>query len=190
MGAGALAMPSQVPRRVDTDIVIALRRLIPEYARVDNLLGPSHVLALVAVHLNFIGELLGVASGPVRDELLGVGASYAEFAGWLHQDAGDPRAAGYWSDRALAWAQAGNDRRMVSYVLMRKSNQASTIGDAGRALTLARGSLRHAEELSPRGRALALRQEARAHALSGERDSRRSVDRRGPRRRRGARRPR
>jgi transcriptional regulator with XRE-family HTH domain len=177
MGAGALAMPSQVPRRVDTGAVIALRGLIPQYARMDNLLGPSHVLSLVAVHLNYIGELLGVASGGVRDELLGVGASYAEFAGWLHQDAGDTQSAAYWSDRALAWAEAGSDRRMISYVLMRKSNQASTLGDANRALTLARGSLRHPEQLSPRGRALALRQEARAHALSGnETAAARSID--------------
>jgi tetratricopeptide (TPR) repeat protein len=55
---------------------------------------------------------------------------------------------------------------MVSYVLMRKSNQASGLGEAARTLDLARAALRKQDRLSPRARALALRQEARGHALS------------------------
>jgi tetratricopeptide (TPR) repeat protein len=107
-----------------------------------------------------------VASGEGRAELLTVGARYAEFAGWLYQDAGDPQEAAYWSDRAMGWAQAADNDLMVSYVLMRKSNQASSQGDAPRTLGLARAALRGQDRLSPRARALALRQEARGHALS------------------------
>ena len=62
-----------------------------EYVKIDNLLGPAHLLALMKLHLDFIGELLNVASGQVRTELLTTGACYAEFAGWLHQDAGNPQ---------------------------------------------------------------------------------------------------
>ena len=139
-----------------------------EYVKIDNLLGPAHLLALVKLHLNFIGELLTVASGHIRLELLTTGAWYAEFAGWLHQDAGNPQPAAYWTDRALGWAQAADDPLMVSYVLMRMSNQASGLGDTARTLDLARAALRGHDRLSPRVRALVFRQEARGHALSGD----------------------
>lgn len=167
-GEARLPAPAiAIPRRVDPEAVGRLGTILSEYAKMDNLLGPAHLLTLTKLHLRFISELLTVAAGEGRAELLTVGARYAEFAGWLHQDAGDPQAAAYWSDRAMGWAQAAGNDLMVSYVLMRKSNQASSQGDANRALGLARASLRGQDRLSPRARALALRQEARGHALSG-----------------------
>jgi transcriptional regulator with XRE-family HTH domain len=168
LGAAALASPAPVPRRLDPEAIRRLRTILLEYARIDNLLGPAHLLDLVTLHLNFIGELLTLASGQIRAELLTVGAWYAEFAGWLYQDAGNPQRAVYWTDRALSWVRAADDPLRVSYVLMRKSNQASSLGDAGCTLDLARAALRGQDRLSPRVRALALRQEARGHALSGD----------------------
>jgi transcriptional regulator with XRE-family HTH domain len=168
LGAATLAGPAPVPRRLDPEAIRRLRTILLEYARIDNLLGPAHLLDLMALHLNFIGELLTIASGQVRTELLTVGAWYAEFAGWLYQDAGNPQAASYWTDRALSWIQTADDPLRVSYVLMRKSNQASSLGDAARTLGLAQAALRGQDCLSPRVRALALRQKARGHALAGD----------------------
>jgi transcriptional regulator with XRE-family HTH domain/tetratricopeptide (TPR) repeat protein len=167
-GGVGLPMLAVSPRRVDPEAVGRLGTILTEYAKIDNLLGPAHLLALTSLHLNFISELLTVAAGEARTELLTVGARYAEFTGWLYQDAGNPQAATYWSDRAMGWAQAASNDLMVSYVLMRKSNQASGAGDAPRTLGLARAALRGQDRLSPRARALALRQEARGHALSGD----------------------
>jgi transcriptional regulator with XRE-family HTH domain len=169
LGRARLPAPAiAMPRRVDPEAVGRLGTILTEYAKIDNLLGPAHLLALTELHLTFISELLTVAAGQGRTELLTVGARYAEFAGWLHQDAGDPQEAAYWSDRAMGWAQAAGNDLMVFYVLMRKSNQASSQGDANRTLGLARAALRGQDRLSPRARALALRQEARGHALSGD----------------------
>src|SRR5215218_2863426 len=166
-GGARLPVPAiATPRRVDPEAVGRLGTILTEYANIDNLLGPAHLLALTSLHLQFISELLTVAAGEGRTELLTVGARYAEFAGWLHQDAGNPQEAAYWSDRAMGWAQAAGNDLMVSYV--RKSNQASSQGDANRTLGLARAALRGQDRLSPRARALALRQEARGHALSGD----------------------
>jgi len=156
------------PRRLDPEAVGRLGTILTEYAKIDNLLGPAHLLALTSLHLRFISELLTVAAGDGRAELLTVGARYAEFAGWLHQDAGNLQEAAYWSDRAMGWAEAAGKDLMVSYVLIRKSNQASSQGDANRTLGLARAALRGQDRLSPRARALALRQEARGQALSGD----------------------
>jgi len=168
-GGARLPLPAiATPRRLDPEAVGRLGTILTEYAKIDNLLGPAHLLALTSLHLRFISELLTVAAGDGRAELLTVGARYAEFAGWLHQDAGNLQEAAYWSDRAMGWAEAAGKDLMVSYVLMRKSNQASSQGDANRTLGLARAALRGQDRLSPRARALALRQEARGQALSGD----------------------
>jgi transcriptional regulator with XRE-family HTH domain len=167
-GGARLPVPAiATPRCVDPEAVGRLGTILIEYAKLDNLLGP-HLLTLTKLHLQFISELLTVAAGEGRTELLTVGARYAEFAGWLHQDAGNPQEAAYWSDRAMGWAEAADNDLMVSYVLMRKSNQASSQGDANRTLGLARAALRGQDRLSPRARALSLRQQARGHALSGD----------------------
>jgi transcriptional regulator with XRE-family HTH domain len=123
-GGVRLPVPAiATPRRVDPEAVGRLGTILTEYANIDNLLGPAHLLALTKLHLQFISELLTVAAGEGRTELLTVGARYAEFAGWLHQDAGNPQAAAYWSDRAMGLAQAADNDLMVSYVLMRMSNR-------------------------------------------------------------------
>jgi transcriptional regulator with XRE-family HTH domain len=168
VGTSTLTTPARFPRCIDPEAIGRLRVILVEYARIDNLLGPAHLLALTSLHLDFIGQLLNVASGKVRTELFTVGAKYAEFAGWLYQDAGNVRASSYWSDRALDWAQTTDDDLMTSYVLMRKSNQASGIGDGARTLDLAHAALRRNDRLTPRARALALRQEAHGHALAGD----------------------
>jgi hypothetical protein len=66
LGAAALPGPAPVPRRLDPEAIRRLRTILMEYVTIDNLLGPAHLLDLVALHLNFIGELLTVASGQVR----------------------------------------------------------------------------------------------------------------------------
>jgi tetratricopeptide (TPR) repeat protein len=168
VGTSTFTTPARIPRHIDPEAVGRLRGILIEYAKIDNLLGPAHLLALMSLHLDFIGKLLNVASGKLQAELFTVGACYAEFAGWLYQDAGNVRASAYWSDRALDWAQAADNDLMTSYVLMRKSNQASGVGDAARTLDLAQAALRKNDRLTPRARALALRQEAHGYALTGD----------------------
>jgi transcriptional regulator with XRE-family HTH domain len=103
-GGARLPVPAiATPRRVDPEAVGRLGTILIEYAKLDNLLGPAHLLTLTKLHLQFISELLTVVAGEGRTELLTVGARYAEFAGWLHQDAGNPQEAAYWSDRAIGW---------------------------------------------------------------------------------------
>jgi len=81
VGAATFAAPTRVPRRVDPEAAALLRSILIEYAKTDNLLGPAHLLDVMSLHLDFIGELLTVASGDVRTELFTVRAKYAEFAG-------------------------------------------------------------------------------------------------------------
>ena len=74
----------------------------------------------------------------------------------------------YWTDRALEYAVELDDRRVISYVLMRKSNIATDAGQPGHGLGLANAALKQEQQLTPRLRAVVLRQRANAHALFAE----------------------
>jgi hypothetical protein len=103
----------------------------------------------------------------MRSTLLNLGARYGEFASWLYQDRGRADDAAYWADRAVEWAQQGDNPLMVSYVLTRKSNQASARGDATNAIGLAQAAQRQ-PKLTHRTFAVAMQQEAYGHALAGD----------------------
>ncbi|WP_156758356.1 helix-turn-helix domain-containing protein [Actinokineospora pegani] len=138
------------------------------YASTDNLVGSHSLLEVVPPQLRFIEELLGKARGRDRQALLRVGARYAEFAGWVYQDTGDLQSAMQLSATSYDFANEADDLALQSYVLMRRSNIASDAGRSELALRLATSALEQAESLSPRLRALALRQQAHAHAQRGD----------------------
>jgi hypothetical protein len=73
-----------------------------------------------------------------------------------------------WTSKSLEYAVELDERRVASYVLMRKSNIATDSGQAGHGLGLANAALRQPGQLTPRLRAVALRQRANAYALLGE----------------------
>jgi hypothetical protein len=142
-------------------------RAFPELSTADWLLGPHHVLGTVGGQLDLVQQLLPNVAGAKRVRLLEVGARYAEFGSWLNQDSGNARAATHWADRAMEWAQEVGNSLMVSYVLVRKSDQAAAMRDAPRTIGLAQSALQHRRRLTSRGRAVALQQLAVGHALAG-----------------------
>ena len=152
------------------ELATYLRSVFAEYGRADNLLGSRHLLGVVVAQLAIVEQACAAARGPIRAELLGIGARYAECAGWLHQDSGDLRSAQRWSSRALDYAHELGDPQLTSYVFMRRSNIATDAGDGAASLGFANAALRDAARLTPGLRAIALRQRAHAHALSGEPD--------------------
>ena len=100
--------------------------------------------------------------GSDHEQALRLGSQFAEFCGWLYHDSGDYESAMYWTDRALEYAVELDDRRVISYVLMRKSNIATDAGQPGHGLGLANAALKQDQQLTPRLRAVALRQRANA----------------------------
>jgi tetratricopeptide (TPR) repeat protein len=148
------------------EVIAYLRRIFPEFSTADWLLGCQAVLPVMPRHLATVEQLLPGVTGRNRTELLKVGARYGEFCSWLHQDAGDIRAASLWADRAIEWATEADDRAMVAYTLARKAHQAAESGDAARTVGLAQAAGRHAA--TPRLRTAAMLQEAHGHALAGD----------------------
>lgn len=175
--AGAALAASELPAAPAThgsafvpDIhpVTHLQQLRRALVDCDNVLGPFDILPTVRDHIRLIQRLRGEATGTDRLALLQVQAEYAEFCGWLCQDAGDHRAAEYWTDRALTWSHAVNNPELTAYVMVRKAQLAGDMHDPTEAVDLADAARVLAP---PRGRlsAMGAMYGAHGHALGGDR---------------------
>jgi tetratricopeptide (TPR) repeat protein len=156
------------PVDVDPEVIDRLLDLRAALVQTDSLLGPRRLLATVGEQIALIEDHLTVASANVRTELLMVGALYAEFAGWLFDDAGQLAGGTAWSDRALGWAHAAGRADLVAYVLMRKAQQAMLVKQGGMVISLAQAARRVGPRAPDRVLASAAQQEAHGHALIGD----------------------
>lgn len=158
------------PREVDARVAGYFARLLNEHYTADKMLGPADLLPVAHAELATVDRLRRDAKPDVRRLLAAVQCQYAEFLGWLYQDAGDPRAAMYYSDRAAELAQTTGDRQMTAYLLIRKSNIAYRAGDADLATELAAAAHRDRDGVDPKILALACQQEARGWAIARDYD--------------------
>ena len=150
--------------RVDTQVLDYFRRLLSEHYAADKMLGPRQLLGPVLAQVDVLNALRRHARPGAAGPMMRVLAQYAEFAGWLHQDSGDLRAAMHWSDQASQWALAAGDDGMVAYMLVRKSNIATLDNDPVAVVDLAAAAQRMRDRISPKLTALASQQEARGWA--------------------------
>lgn len=161
---------SVVPRRpssIDPMIVEQLAALRHVIVRDDAQNGSRGLLIHGAsLQLALVETLVRTAPSGLRPKLFEVGAMFAELAGWLSDDTGDPTEGRRWTDRALDLAHASGSPSVTGYILMRKAQQATEEGHGARAVGLARSATRL--ELPRRVRAAALLQQAHGHALEGD----------------------
>ncbi|WP_158608045.1 helix-turn-helix domain-containing protein [Nocardia panacis] len=160
----AATMPS-LPAQAES-----LLTTLDQYVVTDMLSGPHPLLPVVEHQLWFIDRLIAGSRGSGRQRLLYVSARYAEFMGWLRHDEGDLHAALHWSNAAFDLVKELGDTRFLSYVQMRKSNIASDIRKPDLAIVFAKEALSNLS-LTPRQRAVALRQLAHGYAMLGEQEA-------------------
>ena len=165
---GAAAARPRTAAAAEMNPIETLRQLRRALIDADNLLGPGGVLPAVHGQIQVIRQLRADRRGADRQALLTMQAQYAEFAGWLHQDARDFQAAGFWLDRALEWSHAAADREMATYVMARKSQLAGDMCDATSAIDLADAAGGMARKGS-RLKATAATYGAHGYALAGQR---------------------
>lgn len=144
-----------------------LRSVLVQHAHAEPLVGARFLVPAVQSQMPLIEELCKGTSTANRTEVVRVGARYAEFLGWLHQDTGDTEAAMFWTIRALDYASELDDPALTSYVFQRRSNIAAEVGQPGHAVGLANAALRESHRLPEQVHAVALRARANAHALLG-----------------------
>ncbi|MFJ4666640.1 helix-turn-helix domain-containing protein [Kitasatospora purpeofusca] len=128
---------------------------------------PALLLPMLTVQTHTLRELALQAVAAERVRLLSLASRYAEFAGWMAQEAGDDPSALWWTNRAVELAEAGDDRDLGSYTLVRRALVTLYAGDADATVGLA-GPVADDHRLLPRIRALAAQREAQGHALAGD----------------------
>jgi transcriptional regulator with XRE-family HTH domain len=132
---------------------------------------PRDLLTDLVTQADHVASVAGAAgSGSVRDELWMLAARYAEFAGWMFQEAAQEAATDRWTRAATEWAARAGDHDMASYAWERRALTALYNGDAGATVALARRAGEY-KEVSPRVLGLAARREAQGHALGGDKDA-------------------
>ncbi|GLY49673.1 helix-turn-helix transcriptional regulator [Lentzea sp. NBRC 102530] len=165
-GKALMALCASAVFNSDDDAVsqlLVLRRIIND---AHNWRATGALMPAVRGMYGVIDTLRRNARGDVRRRLLGTGAMYAEFYGWLYEEVGDMHSACTWTSRALEQGQAADDRDVVAYCYVRLSQLAEADGDDDRVIGLARAAQRETG-VRPVVRAMAVRQEARGLARAG-----------------------
>jgi len=155
-----------VKRRLTPETLAYLKRHLQDQYAADNLLGPRVMLPGVVEHLETIKRLRAGATGQELDELLSLGAGYAEFAGWLSHDAGDYAGAATWCGTALEMAEAAGDDVMAAFAMMRRAAAAISSREGAYAARLAGRVQRYDSPETIRVRAIAALTEANGHAIN------------------------
>ena len=136
-------------------------------SRTMNLVGPGELHQVVRDELYLIEAHRAQAPQELRAGFLAVEAQWSEFASWTADCLGQKREALAWLERSIALATAANDKSLIAYSLMRRSQQAVECGDSDGAVTFARKAVA-TTGITERDRALCRVREAQARALAGD----------------------
>jgi transcriptional regulator with XRE-family HTH domain len=162
-------LAARSPERLDREIIGSLAEgLVAEYRRAHRV-GSVTMLRAVTAPLSLAGKLTREARGPLRCEVLGIATQYAIFAGWLNINAGRRADTAACLDRALGFAAESGDADMTATALSMKAHSAWLAGRVGPMIGLSQAAQR-STSISAGVRALAVQQEARANALTGNGD--------------------
>ena len=162
----------QDPERVDERVVGYLARVLAEHRRADDLFGPRGMLPPITGQLEVIQRFIASARPEVRQQVLSVACQYAQFLGWLYQDAGQHAKAVAWYGRAEEWALECGSLPMVATALSMKADLAMSLREPYRAASLAQAAQAARWRCPPGLRALCAQGEAgawaAAYALAGD----------------------
>lgn len=150
-------------------LLSACRALLDQYRRLGQVSPPSVVLPVMAEQTRALRALAVRTSSRTGQELLALAARFAEYTGWLSQEAGDESAALRWTAHAVDLAEASGDDDLASYALVRRALITYYRGEADDTVALAEGA--RCDRLPPRIRGLAAQREAQGHALAGDHDA-------------------
>lgn len=112
-------------------VLSSLQTILETNVEADARIGPAYLIPGIEGQLPVIEQICQMTRSADHEQALRLGSQFTEFCGWLYQDSGDYQCAMYWTDQSLEYAIELDDRRVISYVLMRKSNIATDSGQPG-----------------------------------------------------------
>ncbi|HEY6792651.1 MAG TPA: helix-turn-helix transcriptional regulator [Trebonia sp.] len=162
------AVPVGISRGNAIAVAAALDEILSGYVQADRLVGSVVLLLPLRSHSATVELACEVARGQDRTGVLAFGSRFMEFCGWAHQDAGDLDCAMQWASKALDYAVELGDQRTIAYTLMRKASIATEAGMPGHGVGISTAALARGDALTPRLKAVILRQRAHASAALQE----------------------
>jgi transcriptional regulator with XRE-family HTH domain len=175
MTAGALTLPGiylgETPAQInrdDAEITAVFRALFEQHRRLGQTIDPRLILPTLVAQTHAIQALSKNSSERKRNELLVLGSRYAEYTGWLTQEAGSNHLAMWWTRRATELATAGGDLEFAAYGFVRQALVTMYSRDARQTVRLAQQA--QAAFVPARVRGLAALREAQGQALAADYD--------------------
>jgi len=159
---------SNLSRASAIPVLSALREIHRGYVEADRLMGSLCITGPIRLQMPVVKRACEVTRGTDRAEMLQFACQFMEFGGWVFQDSGDLICAMHWTDRALDYALELGDQRVIAYTLMRNAMISTESGNPAQGLGIANSALEHGDALTPRLRAVILRQRSYSNAALGE----------------------
>ncbi|WP_433113636.1 BTAD domain-containing putative transcriptional regulator [Micromonospora sp. CA-246542] len=164
----AVWLPSTLPDR-SVDGASPFEELLRRMRQAAQTTSPRVLLPTLAAQVRTLRGLAEVSMLAERVELLHLAARYAEFTGWMAQEAGDDAACLQWTRTAVALAEAAGDGDFGRLFAIRQADIALYDDDPARTLTAVAPVVRDADA-PPQLRRLALERVAQGSALIGRSD--------------------
>jgi transcriptional regulator with XRE-family HTH domain len=170
------AMPAGRPHHRGSAELGPFRVMFDEMRRLGQSTAPAAMLPVLIAQTHALRLLASTATSSARNKALLLASRFAEYTGWIAQEAGDDHGALWWTDRAVELAAAGDDQQLAAYALVRRGLVAMYRYDARETVAVATRA--QTVRCSPRIRGLAALREAQGHALAGSYDQcRNALDR-------------
>lgn len=168
---------TQSPRAQQEAVLATFTDLFTQIRALGQQASPHVVLPTLIAPTHTLQQIAATATGRVRSDCYLLASRYAEYTGWMAQEARQDIAALWWTDKAVALASAGGDRELAAYALIRRALVSLYAGDALQTITLAQRA-QDDPAAGRRVRGLAAQREAQGHALAGAySDCQRALDR-------------
>ncbi|MEV8018548.1 helix-turn-helix transcriptional regulator [Streptomyces sp. NPDC086554] len=161
--------PSDPSEALGSNLLEISHALFDQYRRLGQMSPADTVLPVLAEQTQSLCSLATRTGPRTARKLRGLAARYAEYAGWMAEEAGDDGAALRWTDRAVDLAEATGEHDLASYALVRRALITYYQGSATDTIALAARA--RSSRLPARIRGLAAQREAQGHALAGDYDA-------------------
>jgi transcriptional regulator with XRE-family HTH domain len=160
--------PAEPVPALDADAIETFEAMYPLLRNLGQRTAPQLLLGTLLTQTQALSAAARQSRPPDRDRALTLAACFAEYAGWIAQEAGDDALALKLTELAVRHAVAAGDQEMAAYGLVRRGLLAMYQGDAEGTIRLAQQA--RATTRSPRVAGLAAQREAQGHALAGDYD--------------------
>ncbi|MET0415668.1 MAG: hypothetical protein ABW022_06570 [Actinoplanes sp.] len=161
-----LLRPARVPRYTEEATVPAFESIFGAMRRLGQTMSPAALIPILIAQTNALRVMASDGDPAERGKLLVLAARFAEYSGWMAQEAGNDDAAMWWTDQSCELAEAAGFTDLAAYALVRQALVTMYRFDSRSTIMLAQ--LAQEQTRDPRIAGLAAQREAQGHALAND----------------------